>query len=48
MGKHIVHEYGGCGIMPWLREDGVLVVPNTDSVHRACGNSDLACIVRVS
>ena len=38
-GKRTVHEYGGCGIMPWLHEDGVLMVPDTDGVHMACGNS---------
>ena len=43
--KRIVHDYGGCGIMPWLREDEVLVGPDTDGVHRARGNSDLACVV---
>ena len=47
-GKRTVHEYGGCGIMPWLREDRVLVVPDTDGVCRACHNSDLACIVWAS
>ena len=47
-GKHTVHEYGGCSIMPWLRENGVLVDPDTDDVCRARGNSDLACVVRVS
>ena len=47
-GKCIVHEHGGCNIMSWLCEDRVLVVPHTDDVHRACCNSDLACVVRVS
>ena len=22
-GKRIVHEYGGCDIMPWLRKNGL-------------------------
>ena len=47
-GKSTVHEYGGCDIMSWLHEDGLLVDPDTDSVHRARGNSDLACIVCTS
>ena len=40
MGKQTVHEYGGCGIMPWLHEDRVLVDPDTDDIHRACNNRD--------
>ena len=47
-GKRTVHEYGGCNILSWLREDMVLVVPDTDDVRGACGNSDLACVVRAS
>jgi len=39
-GKRTVHEYGGCGIMSWLREDRLLVDPDTDGVRRARGNSD--------
>ena len=44
MGMCTVHEYGGCDIMPWLHEVGVLVVPDTDGVRRACYNSDLVCV----
>ena len=47
-GKRTVHEYGGCSIMPWLHNNWVLVVPDTDGVRRAHGSSDLACVVRVS
>ena len=39
-GKNTVHEFEGCGIMPWLYENRVLVDPDTDGVRRACGNSD--------
>ena len=39
-GKRTVHEYGGCGIMPWLRENGVLVDLKIDDVRRARSNSD--------
>ena len=39
-GKRTVHEFEGCGIMPWLYENRVLVDPDTDGVRRACGNSD--------
>ena len=47
-GKRTVHEYGGCGIMPWLHKNGVLVDPDTNGERRAHGNSDLACIVWAS
>ena len=47
-GKRTVHEYDGCGIMLWLREDRVLVVLDIDGICRAHSNSDLACIVRAS
>ena len=39
-GKRTVHEYGGCDIMLWLHEDGVLMVPNTDGIRRARDNGD--------
>ena len=39
-GKHTVHEYGGCSIMPWSYDNGVLVDPDTDGVRRARCNSD--------
>ena len=47
-GKRTVHEFEGCGIMPWLYENRVLVDPDTDGVRRAHDNSDLACIVQAS
>ena len=48
-GKPTVHENGGCGIMPWSHENGVLVDPDTDGVGvcRAHDNSDMACVMRV-
>ena len=39
-GKRTVHEFEGCGIMPWLYENRVLVDPDTDGVCRACDTSD--------
>ena len=47
-GKRTVLEDGGCSIMLWLREDRVLVVPDTDGVRRARGNRELACVVWAS
>ena len=38
--ERTVHEDGECGTMPWSHENGVLVDPDIDGVHRAHDNSD--------
>jgi hypothetical protein len=35
---------GEYGTIPWPHENGVLVGPGTDGVHRARSDSDLTCV----